>query len=40
MANASQILTVDRSLLSERVGKLPPKRLAQVMSGIDVILGR
>ena len=40
VANASQILTVDRSLLSERVGKLPPKRLAQVMSGIDIILGR
>src|SRR5947209_7084408 len=40
VANASQILTVDRVLLADRVGKLPPNRLAQVMSGIDVVLGR
>jgi mRNA interferase MazF len=40
VANASQILTIDRSLLSERMGKLPPKRFAQVMTGIDVVLGR
>ena len=40
VANASQISTIDRSLLTERVGKLPPRKLAQVQSGIDVILGR
>ncbi|MBI4230054.1 MAG: type II toxin-antitoxin system PemK/MazF family toxin [Planctomycetes bacterium] len=40
VANASQILTVDRALLSRRAGRLSPKRLAQVMSGIDVVLGR
>ncbi len=40
VVNASQILTIDRDLLADRVGKLPPKKLAQVMSGIDVILGR
>lgn len=40
VANASQIVTVDRAFLESRVGKLPPKRLAQVMTGIDIILGR
>ena len=41
VANASQIIAVDRACLSERVAKLSPnKNLAQVMSGIDVILGR
>ena len=40
VANASQLITVDRALLTERVAKLPPKHFAQVMSGIDVVLGR
>jgi mRNA interferase MazF len=40
VANASQILTVDRAFLGERAGKLPPKKLELVMSGIDVVLGR
>ena len=40
VANASQISTIDRALLTERVGKLLPRKLAQVQSGIDVILGR
>jgi mRNA interferase MazF len=40
VANASQIIALDRQFLSERVGKLPPKKLALVMSGIDVVLGR
>ena len=40
VANASQIITVDRAVLAERVVKLPPKHVAQVMSGIDVVLGR
>ncbi len=40
VANASQIIAVDRALLGERVAKLPPKNLAQVMSGIDIVLGR
>jgi hypothetical protein len=30
----------DRALLAERVTKLPPKNFAQVMSSIDVVLGR
>lgn len=40
VANASQILTIDRGILSDRVGKLSPRKLAEVMSGIDVVLGR
>jgi mRNA interferase MazF len=40
VANASQIVAVDRALLAQRAGKLPPKKFAQVMSGIDVVLGR
>jgi mRNA interferase MazF len=40
VANASQIIAVDRTLLTERVAKLPPKHFAQVMTGIDVVLGR
>jgi mRNA-degrading endonuclease toxin of MazEF toxin-antitoxin module len=40
VANASQIIAVDRVFLTERVAKLPPKHFAQVMSGIDVVLGR
>jgi mRNA interferase MazF len=40
VANASQIIAVDRALLTDRVGMLAPKHFAQVMSGIDVVLGR
>lgn len=40
VANASQVVALDREVLSARVGKLGPKRLAQVLSGIDVVLGR
>ena len=40
VANASQIIAVDRAFLAERVCKLPPKNFVQVMSGIDVVLGR
>ena len=40
VANVSQILTLDRDLLSECVGKLPRAKLELLLSGIDVILGR
>jgi mRNA interferase MazF len=40
VANVSQIVTVDKDLLTERVGKLPPGKLAVLLSGIDVVLGR
>lgn len=40
VANASQILAIDRAFLVERVGRLEPKQFAQVLHGIDVVLGR
>lgn len=40
VANISQLVTIDKSLLTERAGKLPAGKLAAVLSGIDVLLGR
>ncbi len=40
VANVSQIVTLDRALLTERTGKLPRSKLTLVLSGIDVVLGR
>jgi len=40
VANVSQIVALDRSLLTERVGRLGPKLRAQILHGIDVVLGR
>lgn len=40
VANVSQIIALDRSLLTERARRLTPKHLAQILHGIDVVLGR
>jgi mRNA interferase MazF len=40
VANASQIITLDRSLLTEQVGKVSKRHLELILSGIDIILGR
>lgn len=40
VANVSQIVTLDRTILTERVGKLSRSKLDLVLSGIDVVLGR
>jgi len=40
VANVSQLLTLDKSLLTERVGKLPDAKVDLILSGIDIILGR
>ena len=40
VANVSQVVALDKSLLTERVGKLSAARMTSVLSGIDVILGR
>jgi mRNA-degrading endonuclease toxin of MazEF toxin-antitoxin module len=40
VANFSQIVTLDKADLTERVGKLPRRKLQLVLSGIDVVLGR
>jgi mRNA interferase MazF len=38
VANVSQIVAVDRQFLTERCGRLPARKLALVLSGIDVVL--
>ncbi len=40
VANVSQIVTLDKSELTVRVGKLPKAKLELVLSGVDVVLGR
>jgi mRNA interferase MazF len=40
VAIASQIIAIDRSFLTERVRQLEPQQLAQILQGIDVVLGR
>ena len=40
VANASQLVTVDRDALTERVGALSASSLELVLAGIDVVLGR
>jgi mRNA interferase MazF len=40
VANASQLVTLDRTLLTERVGKLSRAKVELLLSGIDIVLGR
>ncbi|MFM8727062.1 MAG: type II toxin-antitoxin system PemK/MazF family toxin [Planctomycetaceae bacterium] len=40
VANVSLIVAIDKSVLTEQVGRLPRKQLAAVLAGIDVVLGR
>ncbi len=40
VANVSQIVTVDKSLLTKRVGRLPAAKMELIFSGIDVVLAR
>jgi mRNA interferase MazF len=40
VANVSQIVTLDKSELTERVGRLSRTKLDLVLSGVDVVLGR
>jgi mRNA interferase MazF len=40
VANASQIVVVDKVRLEEHVGRLPRRKLELVLNGIDVVLGR
>jgi mRNA interferase MazF len=40
IANVSQLVTLDKSWLTERAGKLSKAKLELVLSGIDVVLGR
>jgi mRNA interferase MazF len=40
VANASQVIAIDKQLLVERVGKLTRAKLELVLAGLDAILGR
>lgn len=40
VANVSQLVTLDRTVLVERTGRLSASRLELVLAGIDVVLGR
>jgi mRNA interferase MazF len=40
VANATQIISLDRAFLAERVGQLPPKQFSRILHAIDVLLGR
>lgn len=40
VANVSQVVTLDRTDLTERVGRLSNAKTELILSGIDVVLGR
>lgn len=40
VANVSQIVTVGREMLTERVGRVSERKLEQVLSGIGLVIGR
>lgn len=40
VANVSQILTVDRIDLTERVGRVSASQLELILAGVDIVLGR
>ena len=40
VANVSQLIALDKSLLTDRVGKLPHSKLELVFAGIDIVLAR
>jgi mRNA interferase MazF len=40
VANASQIVALDRDLITEEVGKLARRQLELILTGIDIVLGR
>ena len=40
VANVSQIVALDRSVLTELVGQIPPSQLEAVLKGIEIILRR
>lgn len=39
VANVSQILTVDRADLTERVGRVSASQLELILAGVDIVLG-
>lgn len=40
VANVSQIVAIDRGLLTEHVGRVSKGELSLILAGIDIVLGR
>ena len=40
VANVSQVITLDREVLTEQVGRISRKQLGLVFAGFDLVLGR
>jgi mRNA interferase MazF len=40
VANVSQLVTLDRTQLTDRVGKVSRRKLDLVLAGVDTMLGR
>jgi mRNA interferase MazF len=40
VANVSQIIAVDRSVLADRIGRLDDDQISVILSGVDLMLGR
>jgi mRNA interferase MazF len=40
VANVSQVVTLDKASLSQRIGKLPRLKLDLILAGLDIVLGR
>lgn len=40
VANVTQIVSIDRSILNEHVGRVSAARLRLILEGIDLVLGR
>jgi mRNA interferase MazF len=40
VANVSQIVALDRTFLTQRIGKLSAAKVELLLAGIDVVLGR
>lgn len=40
VANVSQVVTLDKSDLTERAGRVPQAKLDLVLAGLDIVLGR
>jgi len=38
VANVSQVITVDKSFLTERVGSLPPRLIERIEEGLRLVL--
>lgn len=40
VANGTQVVTLDKTELEERVAKLPRAKVELILAGLDVVLGR